>query len=364
MKTNTQKGFCLSILLLGLTCLQNGYAQINDLLPKTLLLETKCAIDTNAHLLFQNFMLGKTYVFYSPKNIEVNKIFADIALKDTGNIFNIHSNNQKYPYFFSAFERLTAYEIKINLGEEHYDAIDQNGNSRHLIKEVNLNEIRAMNFVEEWILDTTLLLFKKNVLGIIPLRVYSESNGREDIAKIRQTVLIENKPANNSPALLIAKIKYEVLLFNPIVKAELKWRDDEYEHDDNYELFNSPLFSSYSRKALRTFIWNSATSGRLKCYDFQTNQIISNHEDILVALGKTQIQHEILDMTTGITSNLTVDEYRGKIKSVIFCEEWYFQPSTNHFSKQVVGIVPVLWDDENATKKPCFTLWLDNSKIF
>lgn len=295
----------------------------------------------------------------------MKKLFVDLAIADSNRVFDINKQPSTYPYNLNALKRTSRNEIRESFGEATENVKGQNGKSYLLKYPLDTNLIRAVVFIEDWELDTVAMKFTKTIQGIVPVRIIKDPNHISP--RLRKTCLLINEPGNAAPGVLLARVKCEVLLFDPVFAKSMNSDRGAYNNDEllnNHEIAYSPLFSSYSRNVLNRFVQNSATSGKMKCYDFFSNMPVTDKKEIRRLLGYIEKEVNVFDAVKGTQATMIVEEQMGTIKSLVFCEEWYYHPAGKCFSKKVVGIAPVVWDNETGIPKPCFTLWFDEERMF
>jgi hypothetical protein len=127
-------------------------------------------------------------------------------------------------------------------------------------------------------------------------------------------------------------------------------------------MFNSPMLTSYSRYMLIRYLEDKAMQKKALCFDFKTNELINDHDYIEKAFGYSFTRISTINMDGSVTDTL-IREKTGYINSLVFCEEWYMDPATGYFSKDVIGMAPVLWD-ENNQKSIKIVLWFDENRKF
>ena len=350
------------ILITLVILIQSIYAQNklttsdnNEILPNTLLLETLCPLDTNFS---KNCSLWNDQYFsiIDHTNGEINNILLDIALNKKNIKYSPEQITNYYPYDIKSYSKLNEDEVRHSFGE----SIEYSGDGPMIagvITEINPSEIKAVQFIEEWNLDTQLNGFDKTIKAIIPIRSLMNYSGSIQ----KQTCIVEQTPDKDFKLeKLIAQVKYEVLLFD---NNEFKGDEEAY-YLFKKELPNAPLLSSYSRYKLVDFIESSALQKTITAYHFDSNKAIKDKKTIEQMLGYENTVLNVMDSSTGKTVEKTIEKRIASIKSIIFCEEWYINKEKSSIHKKVVGIAPVLWYENSIEKQIGFTLWFDEGKVF
>lgn len=204
---------------------------------------------------------------------------------------------------------------------------------------LNYNEIKGLYFKEEWFFDTTEpIIFEKNVISWSPVRYYEQNN-----EKLKKLVF---KISGNEASEILAK--------NVICEFNL---------DDTV----SPEFvKNIDSKKLSELLINKALSRKVKVYNPMNIDEELSKEKIKQNLGERidtiMVENtETSEMTQKvIVSIINPDE----IKSLIFVEDWYYNPKTFAIKKVIKGIGPVrhYYKLDETVKKIAFIMFLGNEK--
>lgn len=358
----------LLMLLPALLIAQNSR---NSLYPNQLLVENLCPLDSGFLVNAEGTPWNGMYfsIEYTAKSRFANTL-CELASYKNNTSYNNRDRTGFYPYDIETYPEFNTEELFFAFGGEIntvYTAEDE-----LLIYEspIDTSEIKAVQFIEEWQLDTSRLNFSKKVKGFIPIRKHYNPIHEEDLFYQTSIILQEAPKKLSNKKKLVAKVKYEVLLFDQDNETLQKLtQQDEYYIPGTEELFSreipyNPFLSSYSRNMLIEFMRNASLKQKLGTYDFITNKKINNAEEIKNGLGENLVTVPVTNLETGELFEMEIWEQTSSIKSVIFCEEWYLDPKTGYFSKVVAGIAPVLWDTQYNHKKIRLTLWFDEEKIF
>jgi hypothetical protein len=195
----------------------SGFKKDNVLLPEKLIISEYIGNDSLYLFPLDSFQTGKiTKPFFEiNKNIDFIKILVRKAMNSTINVYDASQYDDFYPY--SSIEpgkQLTQSKILKTLGQDTLIVAndDETGEERKVVKAINLDEIKSINFIEDWALTENPLSFKKNVYAIEPVRraLYAYSDDGE--YRSRKVFRFYNKPnkvVDKSKLKLAATVKYE-----------------------------------------------------------------------------------------------------------------------------------------------------------
>jgi hypothetical protein len=154
---------------------------------------------------------------------------------------------------------------------------------------------------------------------------------------------------DNSTNVVTKRIQYDVSIKTP--DPEFDWWVQNIEGE--------------KRETLIQHIMTAVSEGRVKAYDFMSNQQLSGSDISLmlhrvdsISLERADPPHELYD--TVITKDLKLAD----ITRLRFLEEWRMDEKTLSFSKKVTGICPLLEvyaaDGELRGYKPLFWVFFDD----
>lgn len=343
----------------------------NALYPDMLLIENLCPIDTNFLHDSGSTPWGSMYfsIDISDSKSLAQKL-CELAFHKNNTAFRKDMPTTYYPYDIEAGKVLTGEDLKYAFGKRIDTLYSMDGEIIIVENTIDTSEIKAVQFIEEWRLDTLQQTLSKTVKGFIPIRKHLDDTGERNV--YRQTcIVIQGTPGKAAKKReLVARVKYEVLLFDLYDKELTTFLEQgtdatyslqaQFQHEITY----SPFLSSYSRYMLVDFIRKSALEKKLPAYDFYSNEKINTTEDLHAGVGEHLMTVPIMDFDLGEYRDVEIWEYSSNIKSVIFCEEWYINPKTGYFSKEVVGIGPVLWDVDTNLKSTRMLIWFDEDRMF
>ncbi len=205
---------------------------------------------------------------------------------------------------------------------------------------LNLNEIKSLFFEEEWFLDTTEpFLFEKKVLCWYPVRYY-QRDGQE----LKKLIF---KVAKGKPAELLAK--------NVIYEFNLE------------DTINPSFIKNLDNNKITRLLIDFAVSGKTKLWNPMNIDHELSAEEIRKNLGQAIDTTYIEDPETGKSEQkIQKQEINpSEIQSIVFVEDWYYDPSTFAIKKVIKGIGPVrhyLKTDGEMAKTVVFMMYLGNEK--
>jgi hypothetical protein len=177
------------------------------------------------------------------------------------------------------------------------------------------SEFNDLYFYEHWSLDTTNpFVFKKDVVFWSPIKFNKETHVKKLVGKV-------NCSDTSKLQLLAKNVIYEFSL------------------DDTLGINRS-----LNKNILIKLIIDKAINGQIKIYHPNS--------------GKELTKNELKERLEITDSSLFMPYYN--INSVLFIENWYFNPVTFAIKKDVIGIAPVkqVFKDEETTKSIVFVFFL------
>ena len=356
-KTVYMKKVLLAILI-SITAIAAVFAQKNNnaLYPDALLAESLCPLNSQfVEFANEDLWYNRYFSITDYTNGRLPYILSEMASKAGFTAYGVGSMTDFYPYDYESYNRLDKRQLFKAFGGDTLIAVS-NEEEVKLVKMVDTLEIMAVNFIEEWQLDTAAALFHKNVKAVAPVLCYSHPAFDRKI--FRRTCIIDQRgllDKDKSPQ-LVASVKYEVMLVQQDVDTGAPLSAEDL---FTREAPLSPFFSSYSRNMLIRFLESSAITERLKCYNFSTDSLITDYDAILEGFGfQTMIMQ--IELGNGELRDTSVVERTKYVNSVIFYEEWYIDRKSGMFSKRVKAIAPVLWDPEEG--RPSVKLYVQFSE--
>ena len=190
-------------------------------------------------------------------------------------------------------------------------------------------DIKHLVFNEEWFLDTSKFVMKKNVLDYSLVRVQlkeTDTDTSELVKSLVASYRFNNTASSKNRELtpLAKNLAYEVSLTNPIIE---EWLD------------------YISVKHVVQVIIDKITSGTVPVYSFMVKDTLIELpiEDVKERLGEHTYSIEFYNEETGeeeLIEQTTPIDY-SEITGIVFIEDWYIDQSTMKIHKKVKGIAPV-----------------------
>lgn len=299
------------------------------------------------------------------------KILTEKALAGEIQTYSPSDIGKYYPYDVFESPKISPNEIKHRLGggidtllvlDPETDELDT------VIAEIEIypQEIQSLYFIENWQFNAEKFTFGKQVLGIVPIRHFYRHKDidqenillkkvfrllfRHDLSR-RQKRKIEKRWVNCNT------VSYEQMLVNrgEVYDSQSRW----------FQMENAPFFTGFSRYKLIEAVVQKAISGEKPAFDFRTGEKLSveqvkrnmggGSDTIIVSYGEQRAE-KIVER----------DPRTDQVKSVVFIEDWFYDPQTLRMKKVVKGIAPVRWyfsdsdiDHENLLKKIAFTIYFN-----
>jgi hypothetical protein len=222
--------------------------------------------------------------------------------------------------------------------------------------EADLTEIDGLICYDKWQFDPDKFKFRKTVMAYSPIRHYYFSDGFDlgesryaRVGFINQYVPKRKKARKNKSKqmILFKKLKYEFLADN-INTYSMDQDVEQTEYLFEIEKENSPQWNSHMKQQVIGSLLDRVLTGTSKAYDFETGRHLSV-EEIYKRFGavKDTVYFDYwYDDEWGFENEYEITENnieQEEIKSLIFIEDWYFDPNTMRLVKEVVGIAPVRW---------------------
>jgi hypothetical protein len=350
------------IAMLFPTCMAFGQKNTNNLLPSELLVEDLCPV-------YHEFYTGspwegRYFSMIDSSNVTLPGILLNLATNPNNRVFS-EAESYFYPYDIENQKEIDDDEIFTAFGGETRILKTNEGESP-FIENIDTSEVEAVQFIEEWKLDTANDAFTKIVKGLIPVRKYL-AYGLDRPMISRTCIIMQHPPVKGTKdRKLIARVKYEVPLIDQnedVTTCLSNASTNRQELLFRFEMFNSPMLTSYSRNMLVRYLEDKAIQKMEPCYDFKTNLLITDKDTVEKAFGYSYSRISKTNFD-GTISDTIIQEKTGYINSLIFCEEWYIDTETGYFSKEVTGIAPVIWNGNTGEKSVSIVLWFDEKKKF
>lgn len=198
------------------------------------------------------------------------------------------------------------------------------------------DEIRVIKFEEEWTYNPSTLMVNKRVIGYNPvIRIDSIKLQDDDLIPYEffrfelGWVYPKGTAVLKDTLCLVRNIHFTLPIYN---KTPYHWWDSHLEPE-----YSIPYFETYMQRA---------EQGQIKVYaqpnstDSYTKQEILKRKqfEMMTTIDTKDIYGNIIQKDTIIKGNYTTDN----LDYLRFGDEWYFDPSTLHFIKNVNYISPMI----------------------
>lgn len=360
----------------------SGFKKDNVLLPEKLIISEHIGNDSLYLFPLDSFQTGKiTKPFFEiNKNIDFLKILVRKAMKSAIKAYDASQYDEYYPYSsLEPSKPLTENEILKTLGQDTAIVFnnDGTGEERKVVKVINLDELKSINFIEDWAFTENPLSFKKNVYVIEPVRraLYAYSDdGEYRSRKVFRFYNNPNKIAEKSKLKLAATVKYEHFFnlegnfqdnnFQKLVEMCFLQNEKSSENNQITNSLTSPFFNTFNQRVFISTLLSNVFSGKAKVTDFNGSKALTPEDAKSRVFEKVVVR--VTNPDTWQDEDRSIEnDYSSQIVSVIFIEEWYFDEESLCFEKKVIGIAPVryFYDYENEKdilkRKVLFTVYMN-----
>jgi hypothetical protein len=339
----------------------------NALLPQNLILTYVVDFHECVNLEYlENPVKTDSFLSFHPAVPNLGDMIVDNMMGGKTAGYFVDATNPFFPYsILNNRTRLTQSKVAKQLGEDTVILLDGE-EERKMIRMIKPEEIAAFEFVEEWELNSSNFIFTKKVVAFNPLRVLQdEYNYNQQVKRgtfyIIDTAFISNKPEEKTKLTLVANIQYEFYIDKGLVeKLNFKYADKS----NPFEYIASG-WNGVSHNSIIDIFSAIANHNIRPAYDFTTKQKLT-YEEVRKRLGMINDTIRVDYMMDGSERQAIVQrEFEPeRIKSVIFIEDWYIDPETLHFEKQVKGIAPVLYpldtDKQKLPKRVPFVVYFNS----
>ena len=265
--------------------------------------------------------------------------------------------------FFDKFRNLPLKQLKdLNLTNADFLASNMenlsNTSKDSIYNNIENKEIAGISSNEKWYFNPSTYNFYKKVISYAPFYTFLP----DEMPVFKKLPLIYSGSDNNKP------------------DKNTHFRSVTYEHKydnfenyfDNNEVFESknPLFyDPYSYRFFKDILHTDVVSGKVKVYDFNTNQYLDSlkvQNSLTYRIDTVLVENDWGELNEVEIHELLTPEM---IKSVIFMEDWFINPENFAINKKVNAIVPVYYlliNEQPAVyeKRMPYIIYLDNRKGF
>lgn len=339
-------------------------------------------------LLPQNLSVTDLVTFDS---VYMNKLTADSFVKP---VFNLDRHVNPFPFIA---ERVLSQKVKVYDADE-YDygnakildtatirkALGEKTNTFILLdsagmeKEVQIHvpmrieQLVSIKFYENWALTETPLAFTKQVLSFAPVRRYSNSDLENEFV-YRDVFVIKNPlEKGKEPLIYMGKVEYEYFFnlgylysFDDFaIKVRNYFTSDVLPNGDfAFGNNKAPYLNTVCQKNMIDVLLRNVIEGKGKVTSYFDGKAM----DTTAVKAKIYRLVEISYMNAeGMMKDTTlVSDVSSQIRSVIFIEDWYFDPQCLQIQKKVRALAPVRYFDESTERvkrEVLFTIYFSDNQ--
>ena len=277
-----------------------------------------------------------------PTSIPVNNLF----LFDNSGILNWQKEFNTTDFIKKAFSKVLSSEVAtfFPFSDDSTkctkdDILKSMGASA---EPLNLSEIKAIYFDEEWSMDTAEpFLFEKTIKNWYPVRFFKKEGSDKEEMKL----VFKAKGGNAS----------ELLAKNVISEFQLQ------------DTVQPTWTENLNASKLVNLLLSKVKNGKTKVWDASNVDKELTPAEIDINLGAKIDTMYIDNPETGKQEIkiIKVDVNSEEVTSIVFVEDWYYDSKTLAIKKVITGIGPVRtymkWDGE-MVKKIAFMMYLGNEK--
>lgn len=361
----------LFLILLCIVIAPVSIAQNNDLLPEKLLFSYPVLFMKNSE---------NSYIGFKHKTVYSHKMHSDefIAAKyiKSGLSETIAPKEPSYgdwdfPYSIFDTEEINLAELEQRAGggTDSIYILDDAGLEAELKavkKEIDYSEIRSIYFFEEWFFNAQEKRFTKKIRAIMPIRhFYREDDIEKTETLLKKVAMFTFEPVKRR--FKKRKLHKRMIHCHSVQYECLLTHTEQIPYEIPFEVTDAPFFTSLSRYHLISGITDQVLANRWMAYSFPENKVLTvpEIEDRMGLIADTIWGVDMYgeEKQFVLMPQLNYNEYQ----SVIFTEEWYYDPETMRMRKEVTAISPVRhyyneddFDYEKPYKKVVFTVYLNN----
>ncbi len=369
-------GFCFSQ--------QTGFRGDNNLLPDRLIVSELVGFDT----IFQQVGInGKPGIVAKPffeisNPMPIPQLVLDGLLKGKLLAYDAQNQDELFPYsIFEKSRQLSTEQIRRNLGERVDTVLtqDENGAEIKLLVKYDFvpEELALLNFIEAWKYSEDPPVFEKEVIAYEPVRRYSFGDSENEEFRYQKAFRIYNPESTEKThgnLKLAAQISYEyffnlgnIFLMEYFPQAVLQYFEKSASNFDmglSFGSQNAPFFNTFSQKTFVKSLVNIAMSGKATIKEYNT-QVVLTKKQVHDAIYREKIIY-MADLEGNMIEKKVNQDVSEDINSVVFIEDWFFDPQTMRIEKKVKGIAPVRYymdytspDDPVLMREILFTIYFN-----
>ena len=276
---------------------------------------------------------------------------------ESKNITDFNFQNE----FFNKFSSLDIYGDYYNSEtNKSYSKLHSKLKKDSIINELPTKDIVGIHCSEKWMFNPETYEFTKEIFQYSPfIKFYREYDYDKEDPRFTKIEYILNKPEtiNENKLIHFKTVKYEHIYDD---------YDNYLEYNHSFEEYNPLFFDSYNTTTFKQRILDDALSGKITVYDFETDTKLDSAK-----LSQNLIIYtEFIETWEGNIEEILTTLSSYDIKSIIFIEDWFIDPTTFQIKKEVVGIAPVFYyyadsnPENELLKKIPFVIYFDGRKGF
>lgn len=362
------------LILLFLTTGLYAQNSNNDFLPSTFRVSYIVSIDTASSMSMEypENVFRNTFAIEKYSDRTLASYVVDKVLSGDINAYKTFGSNEDELYSIEDSRLIkTISDCQRDLGKFKDTVYMEDLETGYMLEsviehEIDISEIKAFMFYEDWSFDADVFRITKNVVGYDLIRYhfnYSDDERRHRCFSVFPAIDItaEKQEEAEKRMVKVANLTYEYFLYNQ--EAENEFKDCDGSQQYVFENPTAPHFNSYARSLLIGTMMDKLENGDLYAYDIYENYPLT-YKDIAKRLGEGT---EIVDVINEYGEEMKVEIVKEinpkfEIKSIMFTENIYIDPETLLLKKEVVAIAPVRCyynENDKLVKKVLFKIPLD-----
>lgn len=295
-------------------------------------------------------------VFINRYDKDFNKNEKDVFYQSNNiGTFNFSESFFKNKDNYNLMKQELLYDNFSNFNKNNFKKLNKNEQDS-IINTIKSDKILGVHTHEIWNFNPTKYTFTKKIYSYSPfIKMYRDDDVDYVNPLFKKVGIIYNNPneLDINKMQHFKTIKYEHFYDNFDIYIETGKRFEEH----------NPLFyNPYNTKLFKEQLFEDVVSGKIKAYDFETNQLL----DSVKLMEKLLIYTDIIEFENLEgeieTKKINIELYQTDIKSLVFIEEWYIDPKTFQLAKKVKGIAPCFYyhapeDEKNIKKRIPFVIY-------
>jgi hypothetical protein len=388
---NANKVYLIQFLFFIILSFKGGLVAGQSLLmnPSNILLPSKLILNYSVPFV-ENFdfisdSTSKPFISNNPEGY----FFSDlINAAESGKVM-VYDNKYVDCYDFCNNLKVTDPErIKELMGIKTYHVVSGSIYTEERIVQsvLDTTSFYGLTFWDEFIVKEKPFSIEKKVLGYCPvIKEFKDDDVDNQNPLYRRSFLILDTLAINgkpkAPAKkikLFNKVLYEYYLYADLSFLSGKDEIQQYAQLTSQNEYNSYQIVKYVSPDLNIFrmnyffnkLMNKIFNEGVQVYDFYSGAPLTM-DKVRANIGIEQLEIKDIDKNGDMVTKVVETEFNPeKIQSIVFTEEWYYDPQTFNIEKKITGISPVVnlkredkFGNEIIYKKIAFTVKLNNGVI-